>query len=159
MSIVPGGMATLISCVYPPDDPLRYVMLFDNSVLAWQIDDAGGAPPVPVIIGTQPAMVGPDTGAIFSPAWAVRDGPTVFIPDIARGSANEFFNFVATNGGVLRPVYAKFSDFDLATAWNEWAKVNPTLYLKDVPGPPEAEDDGGLERQQDPDRQDPVRKD
>jgi hypothetical protein len=132
MAAIPGGTAVLISCIYGPD-PMAYVMLFDNSVLAWLVDDAGAAPPVPVIIGTQPALTGPDTAPVFSPAWAVRDGSTVFIPDIARGSANEFFNFVATNNGAKRPVYTKFSDFDLATAWNEWRRVNPELALTDPP--------------------------
>jgi hypothetical protein len=45
----------------------------------------------------------------------------------------EFFDYVASNNGVQRPVYANFADDGLATEWNNWAARNPTLALKEPP--------------------------
>ena len=132
LPVVATPKSVLISCIYDSTG-LEFVMLFDNSLMAWLVDETGAAAPVPVILGAQPEA-GPDTTPVFSPSWAVREGPTIFVPDIARGSANEFFNFIATNNGANRLVYANFSDPDLATAWREWITVNPTLALDAPPG-------------------------
>ena len=123
---------------------LAWAILHDNRVMAWLIDDTGAAPVAPVILGSMPPAA-PDTGEILSPLWAVRDGSTLYIPDVARCSANELFNFIATNNGANRQLYADFADVNMATAWREWASVNPTLAL-DAP-PNIAVEDVGLEGQ------------
>ena len=136
---------------------MEWAILHDNTVLSWVIDETGATPPVPVIFGTMPGEA-PATGDILSPSWAVRNGATIFIPDMARGSANEFFNFIATNNGAHRPLYTKFADTALATEFQQWAGINPTLALKDPPNVAPDEDLGlesrrlgGMDDQRPPD--------
>jgi hypothetical protein len=94
---------------------------------------------MPVILGTQPELAGPDTAPFFSPPWAIFDASWVFVPDIARGSVLEFFNFISGllgngDGTMQRKVYAKFSNADLDIEFRQWAANHPTLALLDPPG-------------------------
>ena len=136
MGAVPAVGDLLITVEYNDDvygEPgMVWAILHDNTVLAWLVDEAAAAPPIPVIFGSM-AGDGPATGDILSPSWAVRNGATIFIPDMARGSANEFFNFIASNNGAHRPLYAKFADTALATEFQQWAGINPALYLSAPP--------------------------
>jgi hypothetical protein len=142
MSAVPSTTgSTLITCVYNDEvygEPgMLWVILHDNPVLAWLIDDAGAAGPAPVILGTM-GGAGPSTDPILSPPWGVREGNMIFIPDMARGSANDFFNFIAFNNGARRALYAKFADTNLTIEFNQWCSANPALALKEPPnGAPE----------------------
>jgi hypothetical protein len=130
-TVAPVVRTTLISCVYDPTG-LANVMLFDNSVLAWLVDETGVLPVVPVILGTL-APTAPATAPIFSPQWAARNGHEFMIPDIARGSPGDLFTFLSTNNGANRPIYANFTDVGLINDFNTWARAHPTLHLKDVP--------------------------
>lgn len=132
-SVAPIMKTTLISCVYDPTNGLDSVMLFDNIVLAWLVDETGALPVQPVILGTLAAPA-PPTTPIYSPPWAARSGNAEFmIPDIARGSPGDLFTFLATNNGAHRPIYANFTDGGLINDFNTWARAHPDLYLKDVP--------------------------
>jgi hypothetical protein len=139
MAVMVASADLLISIEYndaPTDDgaeiALGWAILHDNPVLGWGIDETGATPPVPIILGSMPPAA-PATDPIASPLWAVRDKGTLYIPDMARGSANELFNFVATNNGATRKLYADFADTNMATAWNEWCRVNPTLFYETPP--------------------------
>jgi hypothetical protein len=137
LAVAPVTGSILVTCEYNPDPVdgigpgLAWVILHDNPVLAWLVDETGAVPVVPVILGSMGGPP-PDTSPVKSPAWIVREGTTLFAPDIARGTPTEMFYALATNNGANRPIYAKFADYDLAVAWNQWARDNP-LALKDPP--------------------------
>lgn len=135
MSAVPPVTGSLlVSCLYDSTGK-EWCMMFDNAVLAWQIDATGAVPPQPVIVGT-PAPEPPDTSPIVSPAWVVREGgPTgvFFAPDIARGTAHEMFSALATNNGARRPLYANFADTSLIQSFAEWSGAHPDLVLSEPP--------------------------
>lgn len=145
---VAGTADLLITCDYNDNaggatPGADWVILHDNPVMSWIIDEAGATPPIPVILGSMP-LAPPDTGEVASPPWAVRDKSGIFVPDTMRGSPNEFFNFVASNNGATRKLYAEFMDTNMAIAWNEWSSVNPEIALKDPPNI--APEIGGLVR-------------
>ena len=137
VAVAPLTGSTLVTCEYNPDavgdagPGLAWVILHDNPVLAWLVDETGATPVVPVILGSMGGAP-PVTDPVRSPAWIVREGNTMFAPDIARGTYNEMFQLLATNNGANRPIYAKFADYDLAIAWNQWSRDNP-LALKAPP--------------------------
>jgi hypothetical protein len=134
----------LVTCEYNDsvagDPGMVWVILHDNPVLAWLVDETGTTPVVPVILGTS-AVPPPDTGEIMSPPWAVKEGSTMFIPDMARGVPGEMFTFLAVNNGATRKLYANFANYELAVSWNDWARSNPSLALTSPPNvapPPDA---------------------
>jgi hypothetical protein len=144
MAVIQGTADLLISCDYndaaggatPGAD---WCILHDNPVLAWTIDETGATPPTPIILGSMPLVVtAPDP--IVSPHWAVRDQSTLYVPDVMRGNANDFFNFIAFNNGATRKLYANFADVNMATAWREWSTVNPASALQDPPNIAPVED-------------------
>ena len=152
---LPG--TTIVSCEYNPagmpegaEAGLGWAILHDNTVLGWLADETGATPVKPIIIGTMPGD-GPDTGEIKSPVWMVREGGNVFIPDQARGTTNEFFNYIAYNNGARRPLYANFSDTNLSLEFKQWASANPGMALSAPPNvsaePPPPE--GGLTSRRD----------
>lgn len=140
MSAVPAASGTqLITCVYNDrataegvETGLAWAILHDNAILAWVIDESGAKPAAPVILGTM-VTSGPDTGDVKSPPWAQRSAGQVYIPDMARGSTNEFFNFIAYNNGAHRQIYAEFADGNLATEFNQWSSANPGMMLSTPP--------------------------
>lgn len=137
-AVSPSTGSTLITVIYNSEPEggvpagLAWCHLFDNPVYAWIVDPAG-SPIKPVIIGTLPDWTPPDTGEVESPRWVVREKHQIYIPDIARGNANWLFNYLAYNNGAQRPLYADFSDVDLAGAWQVWSRINPGMALKDNP--------------------------
>ena len=131
LAVAPVVRTTLVSCVYDPTG-LAWVMLFDNTVLAWIVDEAGPTPARPVILGSL-APPAPDTTPIFSPQWAARDAWEFLVPDIARGAPGDFFTFLATNNGARRPIFANFSDSGLISDFNAWGRAHPALWLQEVP--------------------------
>jgi hypothetical protein len=137
MSAVPATTGSLLitfeynDAVYG-EPGMSWVILHDNPVLAWIVDDAGVEPVKPVILGTM-GTDSPDTGDILSPEWGVREGSTIYIPDMARGSSNDLFNFIAFNNGAHRQLYSKLADPSMSYEFNQWAAANPTMALKEPP--------------------------
>jgi hypothetical protein len=138
--ITPVVTTTLISCEYNavPEGDIpageAYVILHDNAVLAWLIDETGAAPALPVILGSLPPPA-PDTGAILSPPWAVRDASSwvVMVPDRMRGAPGDLFTFLSTNNGAQRKIYAVFSEVGLNNDYQTWARAHPTLAMMENP--------------------------
>jgi hypothetical protein len=133
-AVPPVTGSLLVTCEYDASG-LEYVILHDNIVLAWLIDTTGVGPPWPVVVGSfPPAATG--TAPIISPPWVVREGGpsgTFFAPDLARGTALELFNALATNNGAQRKLYANFAETSLINSWNEWKAANPSLALTERP--------------------------
>jgi hypothetical protein len=120
-----------VTCVYDTTG-LKWVMLYDNPVLAWIVDESGFAPAKPVIIGTMPPPPAPTT-PVHSPVWAVRQGWEFFVPDIARGSPLEFFSFMSSNNGAMRKIYANFSERSLIADFKAWSESHPSLVMHEAP--------------------------
>lgn len=138
LAVPPMDATTLITCEYNPREwdgvatGLAWAILHDNPVMAWIVDATSAEPPKPVILGSLPPAP-PETAPVVSPAWASFTKGELYVPDTWRGELVEFFDYVASNNGVQRPVYANFADDGLATEWNNWAARNPTLALKEPP--------------------------
>jgi len=137
MAVIPATTgAVLITCEYNDDvagTPGEvWVILHDNPVLAWAVDETGATPVVPVILGSM-GTPPPDTAPVLSPPWVVNEDDYLFAPDMARGAAAEFFYWLATNNGATRQLYAKFANTKLAVEWNQWASSNPKLALSAPP--------------------------
>jgi hypothetical protein len=136
--IPPPQPTILINCEYNPfpyegrAPGLGWVILYDNRVLGWIIDTAGGTKPIPAIIGSMPP-VAPATGEVRSPLWGVRDEQVMKVPDMWRGTIAEFFTFIATNNGAERKIFADFSDIGLQVEFNSWVTANPNLGLTEPP--------------------------
>jgi hypothetical protein len=134
----PPQPTILINCEYNSQPyegraaGLGWVILYDNRVLCWIIDTTDQNRPVPSIIGSMPPKAG-DTGDVKSPLWAVRDEQVMKVPDMWRGTINEFFTFIATNNGATRKLFADFSDIGLASEFNAWVSRNPGLGLTEPP--------------------------
>lgn len=135
---VPNSGSLLLTCEYNPRDwdgvatGLAWAILHDNPVIAWLVDPTCTDPVQPVILGSM-AGAPPETAPVISPAWASVSGDTVYVPDTWRGSATEFFTYIASNNGAQRPIYAKFADNTLAAAWDSWANAHASLALKEPP--------------------------
>jgi hypothetical protein len=126
---VTGSM--LLSFEYDPTG-LEWAILHDNPVLAWVVDEAGTTNPKPIILGSLPPAAA-DTGEVLSPAFAAREGGpagTWFIPDMVRGTASELFNFIASNNGADRKLYANFADTSLIESWNQWVFNNSQALIE-----------------------------
>ena len=134
-AVAPVTGSLLVTFQYGPDDTgLGWAIAMDNPVLAWLIDETNTAEPVPVILGSHPPPPPyPDTAPVVSPPWAVREGSTWFVPNVARGSSSLMFTAIATNNGARRPIYSNFADPTLAAEWRQWAEQNPTLALATPP--------------------------
>jgi hypothetical protein len=136
----PPQPTILVNCEYnsqPYEDRpvgLGWVILYDNRVLCWIIDTTNQRKPIPAIIGSMPPPVAADTAPVKSPLWAVRDEQVIKVPDMWRGSIQEFFTWIATNNGATRKVFADFSDVGLAADFAAWVGHNPGLGLS---GPPQ----------------------
>ena len=98
--------------------------MFDNSILAWTIDDAG-ATAEPAIVGTLPPAV--DTTPVASPQWVLVHGNSVLVPDLWRGQIDDFFTWLATNNGATRQIRGNFLEATPLNAFAAWAQDNPTL--------------------------------
>jgi hypothetical protein len=143
--LVIPGTGVIISVEYAADG-LAWARLYDNQVLGWYVDTeppittpegsttplvgppiAPGASPVPVILGHLLAPP-PATMPIVSPQWANYVEPNVFVPDIWRGTVEEFFAWLATNNGAQRPLGSRLlSDTSLQHAFAMWAHHNPDI--------------------------------
>ena len=140
-AVSPTTGSLLITCEYNPVGwgdasvvpGLAWCIMHDNPVLSWLVDTTGGAPIMPVILGTLPDWTPPDTAPVLSPRWAVRETHEIFIPDMWRGEPREFFDFIAYNNGAQRPIYAKFADTNQTIAWNVWKQANPRFALSEPP--------------------------
>jgi hypothetical protein len=111
---------------------LAWVIVMDNPILAWLVDEAGAEPVAPVIIGSLPAASA-DTGEVLSPLWAKALEGTAYAPDMWRGNYASLFTFIATNNGAKRKLYAKLETASLAAAFQSWANANPNLTLATPP--------------------------
>ena len=137
-AVPPMTGSWLIGCVYNSIEEngvapgMAWCRMYDNPVYAWMVDPAG-SPIYPVILGTLPDWTPPVTDPVQSPRWVVREQHQIYIPDVARGGAHWFFNYMAYNNGAQRQLYADFSDVDLAGAWAVWAGANPTMALSKSP--------------------------
>jgi hypothetical protein len=116
------GGGKLITFLYHEDS----VLMFDNPVQAWIVDETGAAPAKPVILGELPPEAG-DTGDIQSPQWAQFVGNAVYIPDKLRTSVAGLFTFLATNNGAHRKLWPEFMDPMLQGFYNQWKEGNPDL--------------------------------
>ena len=132
LAIAPTDETTLLTCEYDPPTGLAWAILHDNPLMAWLVDPDAVEPPAPVILGSLPPAP-PETAAVVSPAWASITKGTLYVPDTWRGSVQDFFDYVATNNGAQRPIYANFADDALASAWSNWSLNNPTMALKEPP--------------------------
>jgi hypothetical protein len=112
----------LLSMNYDPTG-LAFVDLFDNPIIGWVIDETGAVEPLPAIIGALPPAA-PDTAPIVSPQWAHLQA-AVFVPDVWRGTLDEFFAWLATNNGATRLVRGNFVDGKLSNTWRAWAAAHP----------------------------------
>jgi hypothetical protein len=133
LAVPPVTGSMLVNCYYD-NTALEWIVLHDNAVLAWLVDQTGENP-LPVILGTLPPKA-PDTAPVWSPQWMVREGgPTGlwFIPDVGRGTAAEMFTLLATNNDAKRSLYGNFSDPSLIVMWQEWSRANPSLALSERP--------------------------
>jgi hypothetical protein len=117
----------------PEPAGLLAATLSDNPVKAWLIDPAGVVPPIPQILGGMPAGAPPDTAPVLSPRWVELHQHTVFVPNIWRGSIQDFFTWLATNNGVSRQLYANFIHSDLHNGFRAWAERFPALALTEPP--------------------------
>jgi hypothetical protein len=113
--VVPSQPGELLLSMYYPE--VDQVLIFDNHVLGWVVDSAEpqGAEPIPRIIGALPP-------AAEGPQWAsVMANGTVFVPDLYRGSATDFFSWLAALGDGYRLNGDGLTVGFLATAWRGWA--------------------------------------
>jgi hypothetical protein len=116
------GGGKLITFLYHEDS----VIMFDNPVQAWIIDETGATPAKPIILGELPPAAG-DTGDIESPQWAQFVGNAVYIPDKLRTSVAGLFTYLATNNGAHRKLWPEFMDPTLNGFYNQWREGNPDL--------------------------------
>jgi hypothetical protein len=144
VAVAPLTGSLLVSFQYGPDDTgLGWAIAMDNPVLAWLVDETSAVEPSPVILGSLPPPPPfPPTAPVVSPPWAVREGTTWFVPNVARGSSSLMFTAIATNNGARRPIYSNFADPTLQAEWRQWAEQNPTLALAAPPNVGTT-DDGG----------------
>jgi hypothetical protein len=131
---------------------LDWARLYDNHALGWLVDETttavppaadaetaaatdprkppsttGSHAPFPIILGSLPVPA-PITDPIQSPQWAKFADPIVLIPDGARFKVDEFFWWLATNGGARRPLAANFALSEgLHTAFIMWTEIHPDL--------------------------------
>jgi hypothetical protein len=121
-----SGTGLVVSIEYPADG-LAWARLYDNAVHGWLIDDVTGLIKQPSIIGSLPTAA-PDTSPILSPQWVEYIAPTIFVPDLWRGSFAEWLTWLATNNGAKRPLEGRFRiATDLYNGWQAWAQANPSL--------------------------------
>lgn len=143
-SIIPGT-GIIISVEYAPDG-LAWARLYDSLLLGWYVDHeppwtpptapiaqtpvvAPGEPPVPAIIGHLIALP-PPTLPVLSPQWTQYVAPNVFVPDLWRGTTQQFFTWLATNNGARRPLGSfLLVDASLQMEFSKWAHENPALVL------------------------------
>lgn len=119
----------IISIEYAPDN--SWCDMWDNEVVAWLIDTAGGDPQ-PQVIGTLPP-VKMGTDPICSPQWARLRGSAIIVPNLWRGDdLADFFDWLASNNGANRQLRGNFLDAGPLNAFNDWANDNPTMVW---PGP------------------------
>lgn len=127
--VIPSRLAggVLIAIDYDPTG-LAWCALFDMPISGWTVDETGAAEPVPQLIGSLPPAA-PDTSPTQTPQWAVYVHPAVLVPEeLWRGSAGEFFTWLATNGGVVRQLEPHFgASSKLHNAFEAWARDNPDL--------------------------------
>lgn len=139
MQVVPAGPGSVLVSIEYPADGLAWARLYDNQLIGWCVDETGAAESLPSIVGQLPTAP-PDTGAILSPQWVQFTDPTIFVPDLWRGSLHDFFTWLATNNGATRPLAARFGiSSNLVNGFDAWAKTYPALVY--VEPPPE---EGGM---------------
>ena len=128
------GGGKLITFLYHEDS----VLMFDNPVQAWIVDETGATPAKPIILGELPPAAG-DTGDIQSPQWAQFVGNAVYIPDKLRTSVAGLFTYLATNNGARRKLWPEFMDPTLNGFYNQWREGNPDLAAPYNPAEPPPE--------------------
>jgi hypothetical protein len=136
MATVIPGEGMVVSIEYPANG-LDWARLYDNLVLGWYVDETTPvplAPPAPPPVAPHPCIIGhfpthaPDTSPIISPQWAKYVEPTIFVPDLWRGSFPEFLTWLATNNGAFRPLESRIRIHTaLYNGFEEWARHNPDL--------------------------------
>lgn len=126
----------IITCEYDPTG-LAWCIVHDNRLIAWLVDDSGpsGTPVEPKILGTLPGDA-PKSGEVLSPSWASLEIDTVFVPNVWRGLAMHFLEWLATNNGANRPLYAVFASQNMQAAWTGFAANYPHLALDHPPNVP-----------------------
>jgi hypothetical protein len=119
----------LIAAEYSPDGT-SWAKLRDHQVLAWMCDV--GAAPVPVIIGTTPALTAkPPGGGLTGTPYVLRRGQAYVTPDgVTRGTSLDMFTQLSASGCQL---YGNFFDNALAAEFRAWGEANPGLYLTEDP--------------------------
>lgn len=137
-SVAAGPSEIVLSFEHVPEIPASegppaveavpaWVHMWDNHCVAWIVPDTDFTqPPTPVIIGGMvPAP--PDTAPVISPQWASLRGSTVIVPNLWRGTLNEFFTWLATNNDAHKLLRGDFSTPDVSNAFALWSQQNPTL--------------------------------
>jgi hypothetical protein len=112
-----------------------WVMVHDNPVMAWLVDIAGDAVPIPQVLPGLPPPP-PNTGSIVSPNWAHYLDGWVIAPNLLRGRLPDLLTFITTNNGATRKIYGNFVHPRLAIDYAAWAANNPGLILSGPPVPP-----------------------
>lgn len=125
MLTLPGHPGdTIISCNYYDAAGSPVVDLFDNPILGWLVDETT-AVVSPLLVGSLP----PKASGSTSPQWASLAADDIYVPDTWRGTASDFFTWLATNAGAGgRKVRGNFRDSGLSYAMQSWAQQNPTLF-------------------------------
>jgi hypothetical protein len=73
--------------------------------------------------------VPPVTAPVLSPQWVHVHPDMILVPNIWRGSYQEFFTWLATNNGAARKLYAEFVHPTLIAEWQTWSRLWPALAL------------------------------
>jgi hypothetical protein len=129
MLVVPAAANDYIVCIEYDATGVIWASLTDYLCLGWQVDDTGANPdqPTPLLINPLPAPA-PDTSPVLSPQWARAQGHHIVapVPGAYRGTAYNFLDFIAFNGGAKRRLAGgSFLSATCAAAWSQWAAKNP----------------------------------
>jgi hypothetical protein len=138
MSVVVGDPADLVISIEYAPDGLAWCDMWDNSILAWTIDETGAAEPKPNVVGALPPAA-PDTDPIKSPQWVHIRGGAAIAPDLWRGSLAKLWEWLATNNGAARQLRGNFVHGGPLNSFANWAAANQALVW---PGPGAVFDSG-----------------
>jgi hypothetical protein len=109
---------------------IQTVDVFAWPIIGWVYDVNAPANPKPITIGDPlGSNPPPSTGAVKSPQWALAiTDDAVYVPNEDwRGTAAQFFTWLATNNGANRTVTGHFTIPILANAYTQWARTWPDL--------------------------------
>ena len=138
--------SAIITFEYDPTG-LAWCIMRDNPCVGWGVDPEALTPQapnkpepvaaIPIIAGEMPEAP-PDTAPVLSPSWAqfVPAINGVFVPDTrSRGSLVDMFEFVASNNGADRKLWAEFASPQIAAEYSNWRARFPSHALDAKPAP------------------------